>query len=147
MKKLALFSFLVSLHYSAHASTIIEEQILTPALADDLGFDVEIHEDDGDVTRVTTIIEVTGPMQIGSNCRPSIAGTGILDQKGDDPMVFETVIGKEQPPMILAYLRNDNELATGKEMIVFIDYLCSDPRDNRRYTIQVSDRDAFRRVQ
>ncbi len=97
------------------ASSGPKEVILTPALADDLGFSIKVNLEGPGI-----MIEMQGPMESPSGCPAKRSGSFLLDSNGEELFLYITELPvSDSKPETIGYYMNKSH-----EMGVFIDYLC-----------------------
>nr|WP_138976377.1 hypothetical protein [Microbulbifer agarilyticus] len=129
MKKTKRLIPLFFLPLISSASPPIQVVELTPKLAEQLGFQVKIEEEE-----LSTLITFSGPESLSSGCVAARSGSFVLSEGDKTPYGHISELPKmSEPPQLLSFISNSSK----NTLYVFIDYFCPKDRalDSRRYAV------------
>ena len=88
---------------------------LTPALAETLGFSIQVNPEGSSI-----MIKIQGPLESPAGCPARRSGSFLLDSNGEELFVYITELTEyDLKPEAIGYYTNQSH-----EMGVFINYLC-----------------------
>ncbi len=122
----ALFGISIT---TAHAIGVPKIERLTPENFAELGFEISVKKEYGALS-----VEFTGPEKINRDCPATRSGAYLLDETGDELMVFVSeIVGHSGRPNAIGY-----QMDNANRMGVFFEYICPEHHllDSKRYEIE-----------